>query len=81
MTQFDYIKEITRYGLENDRDKLLDAVNEFISYSKKIKKVNFAVQLQTILRDALKNNKQENLGLVANNNGPLEAFIIGKKQE
>ena len=29
----------------------------------------------------LKNNKQENLVLVANNNGPLEAFIIGKKQE
>ena len=61
MTQFDYIKEITRYGLENDRDKLLDAVNEFISYSKKIKKVNFAVQLQTILRDALNNKQESNL--------------------
>lgn len=61
MTQYDYIKEITRYGLENDRDKLLDAVNDFISYSKKIKKVNFAVQLQTILRDSLQNNRQNNL--------------------
>jgi SpoVK/Ycf46/Vps4 family AAA+-type ATPase len=52
MSQFDYIKDIARYGLENDQENLMNAVNELIAYSKNTKKLNFAIQLQSILKDA-----------------------------
>jgi len=32
-----YIKDIARYGLENDGKKLLEALNELIEHSKKTK--------------------------------------------
>src|ERR1035437_3339586 len=54
MGQLDYIKEIAKYGLENDQDKLLSVVNDLIEYSKKTKKVNFAIQLQSILKDSIR---------------------------
>lgn len=53
MSQFDYIKDIARYGLENDQERLLHSLNEFIAYSKNTKKLNFAIQLQSILKDAM----------------------------
>lgn len=53
MSQFDFIKEIAKYGLENDQEGLLSSLNELIEYSKKTKKVNFAIQLQSILKDAV----------------------------
>ena len=40
MSQFDYIKDIAKYGLENDQEKLLSVLNELIEYSKKSKKTN-----------------------------------------
>jgi AAA+ superfamily predicted ATPase len=55
MSQFNYIKDIAKYGLENDRAKLLDTINELIEYSKNTKKLNFALQLQSILKDAVRN--------------------------
>lgn len=61
MSQFDYIKEIAKYGLENDRDGLLASLNELIEYSKKTKKVNFAIQLQSILKDAIKEQRTSGL--------------------
>jgi len=54
MSQFDFIKDIAKYGLENDQNKLLSVLNELIDYSKQHKKVNFAIQLQSILRDAIR---------------------------
>lgn len=54
MTQFEYIKDIAKYGLENDQERLLTVLNELIEHSKKGKKLNFAIQLQSILKDALK---------------------------
>lgn len=53
MSQFEYIKEIAKYGLENDRDRLMAVLNELIEYSKKTKKVNFAIQLQSIVKEGL----------------------------
>lgn len=53
MSQFDFIKEIAKSGLENDQEKLLSALNELIEYSKKTKKINFALQLQSILKESL----------------------------
>ena len=61
MSQFDYIKEIAKYGLENDQDKLLTVLNELVEYSKKTKKVNFAIQLQSILKESIR--RQANSGL------------------
>ena len=61
MSQFDYIKEIAKYGLENDRESLLSSLNELIEYSKKTKKVNFAIQLQSILKDALSHQASSGL--------------------
>ncbi|MDM1555878.1 AAA family ATPase [Chryseobacterium indologenes] len=54
MSQADYIKDIAKFGLENDRDNLLSVLNELIEHSKKTKKINLAIQLQSILKDSLK---------------------------
>lgn len=52
MGQIDYIKEIARYGLENDRESLLKSLNEFIEYYKESKKVNLALQLQSLIKES-----------------------------
>lgn len=61
MGQLDYIKEIAKYGLENDQDRLLSVVNDLIEYSKKTKKVNFAIQLQSILKDSIRQQNTNGL--------------------
>lgn len=61
MSQFNYIKDIAKFGLENDQQKLLSVLNELIEYSRKTKKVNFALQLQSILKEAIRH--QETSGL------------------
>lgn len=62
MSQFNYIKEIARYGLENDQEKLLTALNELIDHSKRTKKINFALQLQSLLKDSIR--QQQTSGLL-----------------
>lgn len=62
MQQGDYIKEIAKYGLENDQEKLLFTLNELIEHAKKSKKVNFALQLQSILKDSIR--QQQTSGIV-----------------
>lgn len=61
MVQLDYIKEIAKYGLENDQERLLSVLNELIEHSKKTKKLNFAIQLQSILKDSLRLQKSTGL--------------------
>jgi len=61
MSQFDYIKDIAKYGLENDQEKLLHVLNELIEHSKNTKKLNFAIQLQSILKDSMKQQKNSSL--------------------
>jgi SpoVK/Ycf46/Vps4 family AAA+-type ATPase len=61
LSQFDYIKEIAKYGLENDQDRLLTVLNELVEYSKKTKKVNFAIQLQSILKESMRQQSVNNL--------------------
>lgn len=63
MSQFDYIKEIAKHGLDNDREGLLQALNELIAYSKKTKKTNFALQLQSILKDGIRNQQTSGLAV------------------
>ncbi|MFD2512233.1 AAA family ATPase [Pontibacter locisalis] len=57
MSQFDYIKDIAKYGLENDQERLLAVLNELIDHSKKTRKLNFAIQLQSILKDSIRNQQ------------------------
>lgn len=54
MSQLDYIKEIAKFGLENDQEQLLNALNELIEHSKKTKKINFALQLQSLLKETIR---------------------------
>lgn len=61
MSQFDYIKDIARFSLDNDRANLINALNELVDYSKKTKKVNFALQLQSILKEAIRTQGTSNL--------------------
>lgn len=61
MSQFEHIKRIAKFGLENDQDKLLSELNELIEHSKKTKKINFALQLQSILKDAVYGQKSNAL--------------------
>jgi len=61
MSQFDFIKDIAKYGLENDQNKLLSSLNELIDYSKQNKKVNFAIQLQSILKEAIRHQQTSGL--------------------
>lgn len=68
MTQYDFIKDIARYGLENDQERLLDVLNELINYSKKQKKTNFALQLQSILKEAIKLQKVSGLNKLGSEN-------------
>ncbi|MBC8054709.1 MAG: ATP-binding protein [Sphingobacteriaceae bacterium] len=61
MSQFDYIKDIAKYGLENDREKLLASLNELIEHSKNTKKLNLAIQLQSILKDSIRQEQNKHL--------------------
>ena len=61
MSQFDYIKDIAKYGLENDQERLLSVLNDLIEHSKKTKKVNFAIQLQSILKEGIQHQKTNSL--------------------
>jgi AAA+ superfamily predicted ATPase len=68
MSQFNYIKDIAKFGLENDQEKLLAVLNELIDYSKKTKKINLALQLQSILKDAIRQQKTNSLTKVGSEN-------------
>lgn len=54
MSQFDIIKDIAKYSLDDDKDQLIQRLNELIDYSMRTKKTNFALQLQSIMKDAIR---------------------------
>lgn len=68
MSQFAYIKDLAKYGLENDQEKLLSVLNELIEHSKKSKKINFALQLQSILKDTIRHQQTSGLTKVGSEN-------------
>lgn len=61
MSQSDYIKSIAKFGLENNREELMRSLNEFIEHSKKSRKVNFALQLQSLLKENLRTQQTSGL--------------------
>lgn len=64
MTQFSYIKEIVKSGLENDQEKFKEALNELIEHAKKTKKINYALQLQSLLKDTIRQEQSKGPKLV-----------------
>lgn len=85
MTQSNYIKDIAKYGLENDQEKLLSALNELIEFSKKGKRVNFALQLQSLLKESISQQKTSSLTKVGSpsyfqraNDEELKELILEK---
>ncbi len=64
MSQNNYIKELVKFGLENDQEKFKAALNELIEYAKQTKKTNYALQLQSILKDAIRNEHNSGPKLV-----------------
>jgi SpoVK/Ycf46/Vps4 family AAA+-type ATPase len=85
MGQSELIKEIAKFGLENDREKLLAALNELIEHSKQHRKVNLAIQLQSILRDSIRLQQTSGLSVVGSlkhqlreDDRELSEFILEK---
>lgn len=84
MSQSDYIKDIAKFGLENNREELLRALNEYIEHSRKTRKVNFALQLQSLIKDSLKSEASGGLFKVgpqsykAKRNDALNDLILEK---
>lgn len=61
MSQQNFIKDIVRFGLENNQVKLLDKLNEFVEYNKTTKKINFALQLQSLIKDYTRKENNRSL--------------------
>jgi len=61
MSQLDYIKDLAKYGLENNQEKLVSVVNDIIEYSKSTKKLNLAIQLQSFVKESIKGNDAQKL--------------------
>ncbi len=59
MSQIDIIKQLAINGLENDQEQLKETLRDLIDYSRKTRKTNFALQLQSILQDGI---RRQNLG-------------------
>ncbi|MET0463056.1 MAG: AAA family ATPase [Chitinophagaceae bacterium] len=57
MSQSSFIKDIAKFALENDQEQLLRVLEELIEHSRKSNKVNFAIQLQSILKESIRNEK------------------------
>lgn len=52
MSQYDYIKDVAKYALANDQSRLRETLYSLVDYSFKTKKVNFATQLQAIIKES-----------------------------
>lgn len=61
MFKAEQIQDIARYGLENDQEKLIAALNDLIEHSKQSKKINFALQLQSLMKDSLRQHRTSSL--------------------
>ena len=85
MTQFDFIKDLAKFGLENDQERLLSVLNELIEHSKKTKKINLALQLQSLLKEAIRQQQTSGLlkvdspkQLIRQEDKEVSEFIIEK---
>ena len=85
MPQTDLIKDIAKFGLENDQENLYKSLLELIEYFKSHKKVNLAIQLQSLLKETLRTHAQTGLVKVGSpkylfreEDKEMSEFIIAK---
>lgn len=64
MGQQDFIKDIARFGLENNQEKLLSTLTDFIEHNKNSRKINFALQLQSLIKENLRRQQHNSLNKV-----------------
>ena len=64
MSQNDYIKNLAVYSLENNQELLQQTLRELIDYSRKTKRTNLAIQLQSILQDGIRKQNLANIKAV-----------------
>ena len=85
MSQFEYIKDIAKYSLDNDQEQLQKTLQALIDYSLRVKKTNFALQLQSILKEAIQRREYGKMAVVTSSRQRLremdketENFVIEK---
>jgi len=85
MPQTDLLKDIAKYGLENDQENLYKSLVELIDYLKSHKKMNLAIQLQSIIKDALRSHAQTGMTkvgspkyLLREEDREISEFVIDK---
>ena len=71
--------------MENDQERLLSVLNELIEHSKKTKKINLALQLQSLLKEAIRQQQTSGLlkvdspkQLIRQEDKEVSEFIIEK---
>ncbi len=72
MSQSEFIKDIAKFGLENNQEELFRSLNNFIEHSKKTRKVNFALQLQSLLKESIRNQQVSGLTKVGSSKFALK---------
>lgn len=85
MPQTDLLKDIAKYGLENDQENLYKSLIGLIDYLKNHKKINLAIQLQSIVKEAIRahaNTGMTKVGspkyLLREDEKEINEFIIDK---
>ena len=61
MSQSNLIKNIAKHSLSNDREKLLDSLNALVEHSKDTRKLNLALQLQSLIKESIKQHSKSKL--------------------
>jgi len=77
LSQAELIKDLAKYGLEKDQARFMEVLTRLIDYSKKTKKINFALQLQSILRESIINQQENTLTLV----NPQKHLFVEESKE
>jgi len=72
LSQSEFIKDIAKFGLENNQEELFRSLNNFIEHSKKTRKVNFALQLQSLLKESIRNQQVSGLTKVGSSKFALK---------
>lgn len=73
MSQYDYIKNIAKYALANDKNGLLDTLSELIDYSQRNRRRNFAAQLESIITEG---KRTYNISKLSSNIDNYDDLII-----
>lgn len=63
MSQYDLIKDIARYSFNDDKDQLIQRLNDLVEHSRRTKKTNFAIQLQSIIKDGVRRQELGGMSL------------------